>query len=139
MVRMLILVTCPKYRKVLFFSKLLRFRLHSHIKSVYVMKFLFACLLDTISQHHSIILLRFALIWSKILSHIWYQSIMIVFGLRIVAEYHNHVSKSCNPIYKWHWLKTITSSDVKKRKTFLSMFFFVCVCIIESKNISSYQ
>ena len=54
------------------------------------MKFLFAYFWDIIIQYHTIILLRLVLIWSKILVHIWYQSIMIGFGLRIAAEYHNH-------------------------------------------------
>ena len=56
----------------------------------YIMKILFAYFYDIIIQHHSISLLRLVLIWSKILLHIWYQSIMIVFGLKIAAEYHNH-------------------------------------------------
>ena len=52
----------------------------------YVMKFLFAYFLDTIIQYHSIILLRLVLKWSKILLHIWYQSIMIILVLELLLS-----------------------------------------------------
>ena len=99
------------------------------------MKFLVAHFLDTIIQHHSIILLRLVLIWSKILLHIWYQSIMIIFGLRITAEYHNH--------YLTMYQKAATqyTSDIdwklskKERKNLFPCFvhptpFIVCVCLL---------